>query len=368
MIDFSISGGVDSNDGLFGIVTLAMRNFDLADTPRSLGSSFREVYDKEAFHGAGQRVDIELAPGTQLSRYRFHFLEPDLFRLHLNPISLDLDVTKRLRRYDTHDEDRFNSTIRLGRKFTQELSMSLGWAFGDVEVDDLADPAVPKTLTDQEPKGKQTITGPTFDLLYRRLDNFISPRDGHSLRFNNRFNLGDLGSDIEYIDSQVHFDGYQPIGQRADGSRILLHFGLDVGVLPTLDGSDLDYSERSFLGGSQTMRGFAFRGVGPMDELSGYALGGETYINSTLEYVYPLHSVTQPGSYQRQEMLRGILFTDWGVIDVDPFQIDPDEIRGSVGFGIGLAYPLPLALNFGFPIVYKDEDIRQVFSFSLALF
>lgn len=368
VIDFSISGGVDSNDGLFGIVTLAMRNFDLADTPRSLGSSFREVYDKEAFHGAGQRVDIELAPGTQLSRYRFHFLEPDLFRLHLNPISLDLDVTKRLRRYDTHDEDRFNSTIRLGRKFTQELSMSLGWAFGDVEVDDLADPAVPKTLTDQEPKGKQTITGPTFDLLYRRLDNFISPRDGHSLRFNNRFNLGDLGSDIEYIDSQVHFDGYQPIGQRADGSRILLHFGLDVGVLPTLDGSDLDYSERSFLGGSQTMRGFAFRGVGPMDELSGYALGGETYINSTLEYVYPLHSVTQPGSYQRQEMLRGILFTDWGVIDVDPFQIDPDEIRGSVGFGIGLAYPLPLALNFGFPIVYKDEDIRQVFSFSLALF
>jgi outer membrane protein assembly factor BamA len=105
-----------------------------------------------------------------------------------------------------------------------------------------------------------------------------------------------------------------------------------------------------------------------VDELSGYALGGETYVNASLEWIYPLHSVTQPGTYQRQEMLRGIVFTDWGVLDVDPFQIDPREIRGSVGFGIGLAYPLPLSLNFGFPVVYEDEDIRQVFSFTLALF
>lgn len=369
VIDFSISGGVDSNDGLFGILTLGMRNFDAADTPRSFSSTFREVYDKEAFHGAGQRVDIEIAPGTELSRYRFRFLEPDLFRLHLNPISLDVDLSKRLRRYDTHDEDRFISKISLGRKFTQDLSMSVGYVWSDVEVDDLDDPAVPPTLAAQEPLGEQVVTGPTFDVLYRKLDNFISPRSGFRVSWNNRFNLGDLGSDIEYIDSQVHFDGYQPVGERADGSKILLHLGVDLGVSPPIgDTDELPYSERSFLGGSQNMRGFAFRGVGPMDELSGYALGGETYANASLEWIYPLHSVTQPGTYQRQEMLRGILFTDWGVLDVDPFQIDPNEIRGSVGFGLGLAYPLPLSLNFGFPVVYEDEDIRQVFSFTLALF
>lgn len=369
VIDFSISGGVDSNDGLFGIVTLGMRNFDVADTPRSLGSTFREVYDKEAFHGAGQRVDIELAPGTELSRYRFRFLEPDLFRLHLNPISLDLDLTKRIRRFDTHDEDRFSTGVRLGRKFTQDLSMSVGYVWSDVEVSDLDDPAVPPSLAAQEPLGEQSVTGPTFDVLYRKLDNYISPREGFSMRWNNRFNLGDLGSDIEYVDSQVHFDGYQPVGQREDGTKILLHLGLDLGVSPPVGNTnELPYSERSFLGGSQTMRGFGFRGVGPVDELSGYALGGETYANASLEWIYPLHSVTQPGTYQRQEMLRLLLFSDWGVLDVDPFQLDPGEIRGSVGFGLGLAYPLPLSLNFGFPVVYEDEDIRQVFSFTVALF
>jgi outer membrane protein insertion porin family len=369
VIDFQISGGVDSDDGLFGVVNLGMRNFDVADTPRSLGSTFRETYDKEAFHGAGQRVDIELAPGTELSRYRFHFLEPDLFRLHLNPISLDLDLSKRVRRYDTHDEDRFISKIALGRKFTQDLSMSVGYVWSDVEVDDLDDPAVPQTLADQEPLGEQVVTGPSFDLLYRKLDNYISPRDGFSVRWNNRFNLGSLGSDIEYIDSQVHLDGYKPVGTKEDGTKILVHLGLDLGVSPPVGDTDvLPYSERSFLGGSQTMRGFGFRGVGPMDELSGYALGGETYANASLEWIYPLHSTTQPGTYQRQEMLRGILFCDTGVLDEDPFQLDPSEVRMSVGFGIGLAYPLPLSLNFGFPVLYKDEDVRQVFSFTLALF
>lgn len=369
VIDFSISGGVDSNDGLFGIVTLGMRNFDVADTPRSFGSTFREVYDKEAFHGAGQRVDIELAPGTELSRYRFHFLEPDLFRLHLNPISLDLDVTERIRRFDTHDEDRFSTGIRLGRKFTQDLSMSVGYVWSEVEVSDLDDPAVPPTLAAQEPLGEQSVTGPTFDLSLRKLDNYISPREGFSVRWNNRFNLGDLGSDIEYIDSQVHLDGYRPVGQKEDGTKILVHLGLDLGVLPPIgDTEELPYSERAFLGGSQNMRGFGYRGVGPTDELSGYALGGETFANASLEWIYPLHSTTQPGTYQRQEMLRLIVFSDWGVLDVDPFQIDPDEIRGSVGFGLGLAYPLPLSLNFGFPVIYQDEDIRQVFSFTLALF
>ena len=82
---------------------------------------FSEIYHKEAFHGAGQLLQLEIAPGTQLSRFRARFLEPDIFRTHLKPISLDLDLFKRLRIYETHDEDRFEQRIRFGRKFTHDL-------------------------------------------------------------------------------------------------------------------------------------------------------------------------------------------------------------------------------------------------------
>ena len=67
-----------------------------------------------------------------------------------------------------------------------------------------------------------------------------------------------------------------------------------------------------------------------------------------------------------QEIFRLTLFVDAGVLDPDPWQIDLSEVRASVGFGIGMAHPLPLILNFGFPIASGEGDREQVFSFSLV--
>jgi outer membrane protein insertion porin family len=369
VIDFQISGGIDSNEGAFGVISLTMRNFDLADTPRSFWSTFGEVYDKEAYHGAGQMLELELSPGTELSRYRLRFLEPDLFHQHLNPISLDVDLQKRIRAYDTHDEDRTSYAVKLGKKITQDFSVYAGYAFAVVDVDDLDDPAVPPLLVQQNQHSPSVIAGPTLDLSLRDLDNYVAPRQGYSLRWENAFNDEAFGGDYDYVDSQVHWDGYHPIGTKADGTRIVAHLGLDAGVgFPYSDTDDVPYTERFFLGGSRQMRGFGFRGIGPVDELSGHPLGGETSVTATGEIYYPLHSVTQPGTYERREMLRATLFTDWGVLDPDAFELDPAEVRGSVGFGFGLAFPIPLTLNFGFPVVSEDVDSTQVFSFSIALF
>jgi len=369
VIDFQISGGVDSNEGAFGVISLTMRNFDLSDTPRTFWSTFSEVYDKEAYHGAGQLLELELSPGTQLSRYRLRFLEPDLFQQHLNPISLDVDLQKRIRAYDTHDEDRTSYSAKLGKKITQDFSVAAGYTFSVVDVDNLDDPAVPPLLVQQNANSPSVIAGPTFDLSWRDLDNYVAPRQGFSLRFENAFNDEAFGGDYDFVDSQLHWDGYHPIGTKGDGTKIIAHLGLDGGVgVPYSDTEDVPYTERYFLGGSRIMRGFGFRGIGPVDELSGHPLGGETYVTASGEIYYPLHSVTQPGTYERREMLRATLFTDWGVLDPDAFQIDPSEVRASVGFGFGLAFPIPLTLNFGFPILSEKVDSTQVFSFSIALF
>ena len=76
--------------------------------------------------------------------------------------------------------------------------------------------------------------------------------------------------------------------------------------------------------------------------------------------------MVQPGTYERLESLRGVLFFDYGVLDPDSFQLDLGELRASVGFGIGLAFPFPIALQFGFPIRSHDGDGRRTFSFSLG--
>ena len=143
--------------------------------------------------------------------------------------------------------------------------------------------------------------------------------------------------------------------------------------MPTFgDTDEIPYTERFFTGGSNNLRGFALRGAGARgSDVLGFptrfAAGGESYISGTLEWLYPLYSVIQPGTYRPIETLRGVLFLDWGVLGEEAFQIDLEDTRASVGFGIGLAHPLPIQLNFGFPIRRFEGDERQTFSFSIGL-
>ena len=95
-------------------------------------------------------------------------------------------------------------------------------------------------------------------------------------------------------------------------------------------------------------------------------LGGESMINTSLEYRQPLYSVAQAGTYKQIEIFHARLFIDAGILDPAPWQLDLDELRASVGFGFGLSHPLPISLNFGFPIRTGEGDREEVFSFSIV--
>src|SRR6185295_8524754 len=163
-----------------------------------------------------------------------------------------------------------------------------------------------------------------------------------------------------------------PTGKKSDGTEHFLHFGLDGGIEPTFgDTDEVPYTERFWLGG-KNLRGFRLRGAGArgtdiLGAPTEYPAGGESYLSGTVEWLYPLASVTQPGSYKQIESFRGVLFFDWGVLGQDAFNLDPNELRTSVGFGIGMVYPLPIQLNFGFPMRRFSGDERQTFSFSIGI-
>jgi len=177
-----------------------------------------------------------------------------------------------------------------------------------------------------------------------------------------------LGSDYDVNQSEFRSDWYVPVGMKDDGTIPVFHAEFDTGVAqPYGDTFAMPYTDRYFLGGTRTLRGFDYRGVGPMDQLSGFPLGGETFISGTFEYLYPLHSVVQPGTYKPMEALRGGLFLDYGLLNEDAWTADLNDMRVSAGFSIGLAYPLPLTMNFGFPLRMQSGDNRQTFSFTLGI-
>lgn len=373
VVNFQVQGGVDSNSGLFGRISLSMRNADVAAAPDSLWTTFADIYDKSAFHGAGQRIDLEYMPGTVENSYRIRFLEPDLFRTHFNRWSIDFELNRWEREQRFYDEERFERKIRLGREFGREFGVFLGYRFTDVLVSDLQqeDAApVPPNETEFPPSiyqqldDTQQIFGPTFDLQYRKLDAFMSPREGLQIVWKNGAYGEAFGGDYNFISSDFDLDWFFFATSEGAEVRPGFHFGLGLGVADEYaDTDDVPYTERFFLGGSRVMRGFAYRGVGP--NVGDNALGGQTTFDTTIEYRIPLYKNVQPGTYKEIEMFRLTLFGDAGILDPKPYRLDPDELRASLGFSLGMISPFPVMLNFGFPVLEGEGDRTQVFSFSI---
>lgn len=376
VVDFQIAGGVDSNNGAFGLISLSMRNFDITDWPDSFFGVFGEIYRKEAFHGAGQQFDVQLSPGSQINRWRVHFLEPDLFRSHFERWSLDLEIARQERLFEVFDEDRGTRRARIGRKFTPDFTGFFGVLHSDVTVDNVDggglldfsnpdDTLLPGPLLRQEAAGKQDFNALTLDFTYRHLDSLRNPREGWSLILRNSVYDESFGSDAEFSKIALSVDFYTQIGADVDEIRDGIHISFGAGVANPYGSSfEVPYTERFFLGGFRTLRGFAFRGVGPNS--GGQPIGGETFVNGSFEYRIPVHVVQQPGTFRDIEMFRLVPFFDWGVLDPEAFALDVDELRLSAGIGFGLAHPFPVTFNLGFPLREGVGDETQVFSFNLA--
>ena len=372
VVDVQMQALVSSDDGLGGRFVLFLRNFDVADPPTSVWSTFGELFGKEAFHGAGQELELELSPGTRVNSYHVRFFDPDIFRTHFDPWNLDLQLSSRERRQIFYDEERVERRVRFGRQFGRHLAAFVGYTNQTLDVTDLDapltgfnDPVVlplPDSIYQQE--GRTDLVGLTFDLRYRKTDHFLNPRSGMRWGWQSGVFGGAIGGDYEFVKSSVEADWFWPVGDELSEVRPSFHLGLGGGIADAFgDTSLVPYTERFFLGGVSTLRGFERRGVGP--NRGDNALGGETYLAGTLEYRIPLHSITEPGSYKQTETFRLTLFTDAGLLGVDPWDVDPDEIRWTYGIGLGMVHPFPITINFGFPLRSGEGDRERVFSFTI---
>lgn len=365
-INANLSGGVASDQGLVGIVSLSINNFDAQRVPRSFWGTFSEVYRKEAFVGDGETFGIDLSPGSQINYSRIFYQHPDIFRRHFDPVGVITEFQLRDRIFRSHDEGRTFARFAMTRAFAQgDWQASAGVRWQELKTREL-DPNefLPRTLLNS--KGDETFVGLTGSVSVNKLDNRRLPRTGYSGRFTNTFYGRAFGSDNNLWKSELSFDRYFHLGEDPLSAAPGIYVGLGGGVAVPIDEpkGSVNYGERFFFGGARIGRGFRFRGIGPYE--GNYALGGETYARSTLEYRFPLYAQSVPGTSRRREVFRGSLFVDSVVLDPSAYELDLDEARVSAGFALGLIDPFPVTFSFGWPLRSGPEDERQVFAFSLT--
>jgi outer membrane protein insertion porin family len=131
-------------------------------------------------------------------------------------------------------------------------------------------------------------------------------------------------------------------------------FGQMVGTAPVY--------EKFYGGGMGSIRGFEYRGISPRGtNANGTSndgeIGGDMSFFAGVEYNMPIY----------KESHRGVVFLDTGTVESD-FEITTYRISFGVGLRVTIPMfgPVPMAIDFGFPLVKASEDDTQVFSFSLG--
>jgi outer membrane protein insertion porin family len=349
--------GVNSDAGLSGSIVLNEKNFDITRFP----TSFDDFMAGKAFRGAGQELRIEAVPGTDVQRYSATWREPFLFDTQ-NSLSVGGYYYTRI--YDEYDESRLGGRITLGRKLNQYWSVS-----GSVRIEDVGVHNVPIF----DPAVYQNADGDNFVLGFRggvtrdTRDSFLRPTEGSILDISYEQVTGELpqGGNVvvpgspktwqAYPSVNVDFNKYWTLYQRADnsGRHVLAYHGQFA-----WSGSDAPVFERYFAGGFRSMRGFQFRGISP--QINGINVGGDFMLLNSLEYQVPVLS---------NDHVYFVTFVDSGTVEPS---LEIKDYRVSAGFGVRFVVPMlgpvPIALDFGFPIVKGPGDREQIFSFWLGFF
>ncbi|MDG1050816.1 MAG: BamA/TamA family outer membrane protein [Planctomycetota bacterium] len=366
-INANLSGGVASDQGLVGIISLQVNNFDAKKLPSSALGTFGEVYRKEAFTGNDETFGVDLSPGSEVSYWRVFYQHPDFLQRYFDPLGLLFEIQARDRIYRSHDETRRFFRAALTRAFGQgDFQASVGFRTQSIRTQDLATGVeLPRTLVNSE--GTEDYVGLTASVSANMLDNRRLPRSGWSGRWNNTIYTQSLGSDVNLWKSEVSLDKYFHLSGDLLSAAPGIYLGFGGGLAVPFDEQEgsVNYGERFFYGGSRFGRGFRFRGVGPYE--GAYPLGGETFLRATGEYRVPLYTQPVPGSSRRRELFRGSLFVDAGVLDPEAYQVNFDEARVSAGFALGMIEPFPVTFSFGWPIKSEAEDETQTFAFTLTL-
>ena len=126
-------------------------------------------------------------------------------------------------------------------------------------------------------------------------------------------------------------------------------------------GQPVAIEDRFYVGGDN-LRGFATGGIGPRDENSDEALGGNVYYIGSLTQGFPL-------GLPREFGITGRVWTDFGSlfdVNADTNAENPifksNKLRLSAGFGLSWKSPFgPIRVDLGEPILREPFDKKSLF-------
>jgi len=371
----NFGAGYSTIDSVIGFVELTQGNFDITNWPGLTGAG--QKFHAKAQIGA-QRKDFNLGLTEPYFLDRRFSLGGQLFYSEANYLSSE------------YDQRNYGFSLEARKPLFSWVYGILGYSLQNFDIYNVASGVSPELRAEE---GTTTQSMVTTSLVWDRRDNPFLTRKGERISISPYVTGGPLGGDVQIygwdiqatkyvrvwkdvifladveaatvdvwntsetvlIPGQIHgkanpngFAGtvvtgpHQPLGISTTTGLPCSPIG--TGCQPVVQTFDVEVPnipiyDRLYLGGSNNLRGFKFRDIGPKDS-NGQPIGGQSMARATVEMSFPII-----------EKARGAIFYDCGFVNPDAWDFSPgtyDQPRG-VNAQATLAYAANPANNFTAP-------------------
>ena len=356
------------------------------------GFLFNANVSEKNLMGRGQSMSGNFSIGSSRQDYIFNLTDPYFLD---SKVSLGMDAFNTTRDYTDFNEKKmgfgvnssyplkgftlpfFNSPASVAapgsdadasQQITYWDFMRAGLAY-DFTHENITGVSAGASQSIKDEQGKSLTSSVTPGLTYDSRDHFFTPSEGSKLAISTK--MAGLGGDNRFLKTDLTARWYYTLLKDPSwGGAYVLglggQLGYGLGFAGNKDGgNDLPLFERYFLGGINSIRGFAERSIGPRSpsgcDSNGQnctgteVTGGDKAVVLNAEVAFPV---------MEQYGLRGVVFFDVGN-SFDSFNFN--DMRRSVGFGGRWMSPFgPLRVDLGFPITKKSGDETSVLGFSVG--
>jgi len=332
----SFGGGFSTIDQLVGFVELTQGNFDITNWP--------------GLTGGGQKFRMRVQYGSVRKDFVLALTEPYFLDRRLS-LSGQLFFNEADYLSSEYNQRNYGFALEVRtplNRLNQYMYATVGYRLQDVDIFNVSSTASPQI---QAAEGSTVESEILTSVVFDHRDSPIITRHGQRVSLSPYVGGGFLGGDVQIY------------GLDLEGSQYFLFPGdlilLINSEVATVDswgsGSDVPIFERLYLGGSNNLRGFPFREVGPKD-VNGEPLGGNTMARTTVELTFPII-----------EKARGAIFYDMGFVNGAAWSFGFDHVASDVGVGLRLDLPIgPLRIDYGYPIQRDGYNGGGKFNFSVG--
>ncbi|WP_456397687.1 BamA/OMP85 family outer membrane protein [Desulfurobacterium sp.] len=249
-----------------------------------------------------------------------------------------LSLIRKTEVFESFNVERYITRFEISRKQGKALKQNYGMEVSKEVVNDIA-------------LGKTKFYKRTLFIItdYDKRNSFSNPTKGYRFHLKLSYTGGFLGGDADYFLSEIKVLKLKNIKRRF---TVVLRAG--VGYIKPF-GSGVPIQDRFYLGGAESVRGYKYGTISPVDS-SGNYVGGNFYSLASIELRYNI-----------LKELQIAVFCDTGDVFPDVSDFTFDGWYSSVGLGFRYLTPVgPLRVDYGYKLKPIEGQGRGRFHISFG--